>query len=966
MRGGGMDVFLGLPTSAPTTPVAMRGVLDDSPRDAGNSCGGSSGTHTPPLPGSVDGALPDFPDRLHSPLTFATAAPPRRLGEPGGGGGLGGGSVDIFGLQRHPPLNTMLCGDAYGGDVADGERGGVGEGKAASPPFMQLPCASGGAMETGGLPPFPPMPPLTVNPVAGATGDVVSRGSGPDVDGPGGCPPGPAATAAPASWLFKAWAGATEGSPPPPLPGLAAGLATVDDLPPPSADDFDLTAALVGAATGVGDGAPDGAGGGAASSSMQVSPMSPFVVGNPLPSLDGIGSGGCGGIRGFFPLPVDTPIAGPNGGSKRGGKRPPVVGLEKEAFQSAARPAGTVAARSSGGGGIGGGVGTGVARGGNGNGSSGPAAKIAKKSSGGSKKKKKKKSGSVGSGAAAAVPQGAGAGAAAAAAAAGSRRPRTYTAPVPSMHCHNCSRRPSAESPHYACSNLAVGLCRKTICRRCIYVHGDASAAGLPGMGDAPFPLSLTTSPAGSTSDPGLSVGQLGGGGGRGGGRVGVDCGGGGSGHGGPLLDGQGAGGDSRGGGSGKGNGGGGDGNGSAKPEPSTTNDDGEPSPSSDGKLLVIGGDSSSTWVCFHCRGVCPPRAQCHTYARTTVRRRLGQVKHRKPKTVAAATDSEGPRPAVTPSGSRRRGVLGNSGSIPAASSGTTPRSASGSAGPSSGAAGRPSPGIDAYGALDMALPVRPPPPKGGRTSRRLRTSGGTATQGVAAASATLTRRGSGSGSGDGSRGGGGGGSGGSESGRPGANATNGLLLSSPYPLGERGGNLAVLSQSLIASPNSWSTASMSVEVGSTLPDGPLEGVRLPGGADDDHPLLLASLDALARVEDGGIGGGIGGGMGGGVGGGMGGGISGGMGGGISGGMGGGISGGMGDGIGGSIGGGLGGGLGDGGGGGGVRDSGTLLAASLSAAAALDSSDMYGTAIHPEGCPLGWLGVPTVWSRCDQ
>lgn len=359
--------------------------------------------------------------------------------------------------------------------------------------------------------------------------------------------------------------------------------------------------------------------------------------------------------------------------------------------------------------------------------------------------------------------------------------------------------------------------------------------------------------------------------------------------------------GDSRAGGSGKASGGGGGGNGSAKPEPTATNDGGEPSPSSDGNPLVIGGDSSSRWVCFHCRGVCPPRAQCHTYARTTVRRRLGQVKHRKPKTVAAATGGDGPRPGVVSSGSRRRGERGNGGGSPAASSGTAPRSASGSAAPSSGVARRPLPDIGAYGVPDAALAARPPPPKGGRASRRLRISGGAATQSAAAASVTPTGRvsGGGSGSGDCSRGGGGDGGGGREIGRPAANAANSLLLSSPYPLGGRGGDLAALSQSLIASPNSWSTASMSVEVGSTLPDGPFGGVRLPGGADDDHPLLLADLDALARVGDGGIGGGIGG----------------------------------------SIGGGIGGGIGDGGGGGGVGDSGTLLAASLSAAAALDSPD---------------------------
>lgn len=868
-----MDVFLGLPTSAPATPVAMRGVLDDSPRGVDAGCDSSS-AHTPPLPGSVDGALPDFPDSLYSPLTFTTASPSRGLGVPGGGP-LGGG-VDVFGLQRRPPLSTLLYGEPYGGGAVGG-RGAGGEGKAASPPFMQLPCASAGAMESTGLPLFSPMPPLTVSPVAGATGGVGGDGyggDGPGADGLSGCPRRPAAPAAPASWHAKAWAGATAG-PPPPLSELGAGLATVDNLLPPSADDFDLTAAFGGADAGVGDRELDGAGGVAASASMQVSPMSPFVVGNPLPSLDGVGSGGWGGVRGSVPLPADVPMAVSKGRAKRGGKRAPAVGSGKGAIGPAAVPGGTGAACS----GSGGDVGSGVAGGGSGSGSSGPAAKITKKCAGGSKKKKKKKSGSGGGGAAA-TPQGRGAGAGAVAAtAAGSRRPRTYTAPVPSMHCHNCSRRPSTESPHYACSNLAVGLCRKTICRRCIYVHGDASAAGLPGMGGAPFPLSPATSPAGSTNDGG--------------------------GHRGPARGGRSAAGDCRGGGSGKGSGGSGGGGGSAKTEPTATNsgagcrDGGEPSSSNGGNPLVIGGDSSSAWVCFHCRGVCPPRAQCHTYARTTVRRRLGQVKHRKPKTAAAATGDDGPQPAGAASGGRRRAERG-SGDSPAASCGTAPLSGPWSAALGSAAVGRLSP----VNALDAALSVRPPPPKGGRASRRARASGGVATRGAAAATATPSGRVAGGGSGGGS--GGGVGNGGGEAGRSAANAANDLLLSSTYPLGGRGGDLVALSQSLIASPDSWSTASMSVEVGSTLPGGPLGGLGLPGGDDDDHPLLLASLDVLARVGDGG---------------------------GMDGGGGGG---------GGDV--------------GGIGDSDTLLAASLSAAAALDSPDSQDL-YFPLGGDGGGVGV---------
>lgn len=384
-----MDDFLGLPTSAPATPVAVRGVLDDSPRGVNGGCG-SSDAHTPPLPGSVDGALPDFADCLHSPLTFTTASPPRGLGGGGGGGRPLGGGVDVFGLQRPPPpLSTggsALNGDPYGGGAVAG-KGWGGDGKGASPPFLQLPCASSGAMNGGGLPLFPSVPPLTVSPVAGATGGVggvdgVGGGSGiPDVDGVGGCPPGPTAPTTPALWSAKAWAGATAG-PPPPLSGLEAGLAAVGLLPPP-ANDFDLTAALVGAAAGVGDGQVDGAGDGwAGAASMQVSPMSPFVVANPLPSLDGVSIGGWGGVQGPHPLPVDVAMAAPRAVTKRGGcKRVPVVGPGKGAIEPAAGPAGPGAARTGGGGGVGTGVGGG-GRGGGGS-SSGPATKIAKKSAGG-------------------------------------------------------------------------------------------------------------------------------------------------------------------------------------------------------------------------------------------------------------------------------------------------------------------------------------------------------------------------------------------------------------------------------------------------------------------------------------------------------------------------------------------------------------------------------------------------------
>lgn len=49
----------------------------------------------------------------------------------------------------------------------------------------------------------------------------------------------------------------------------------------------------------------------------------------------------------------------------------------------------------------------------------------------------------------------------------GKRKPRTYAHAVPSQHCHICSRKPSAESPHVCCGNLMYGRCRKTVCKRC-------------------------------------------------------------------------------------------------------------------------------------------------------------------------------------------------------------------------------------------------------------------------------------------------------------------------------------------------------------------------------------------------------------------------------------------------------------------------------------------------------------------
>ena len=49
----------------------------------------------------------------------------------------------------------------------------------------------------------------------------------------------------------------------------------------------------------------------------------------------------------------------------------------------------------------------------------------------------------------------------------GKRKPRTYAHAVPSQHCHICSRKPTAESPHVCCGNLIYGRCRKTVCKRC-------------------------------------------------------------------------------------------------------------------------------------------------------------------------------------------------------------------------------------------------------------------------------------------------------------------------------------------------------------------------------------------------------------------------------------------------------------------------------------------------------------------
>ncbi len=57
-------------------------------------------------------------------------------------------------------------------------------------------------------------------------------------------------------------------------------------------------------------------------------------------------------------------------------------------------------------------------------------------------------------------------------------KPRTYQDATPSKHCHICSARPSAASPHLVCANLRRGTCRKTVCAKCFAKHGwDLAAA---------------------------------------------------------------------------------------------------------------------------------------------------------------------------------------------------------------------------------------------------------------------------------------------------------------------------------------------------------------------------------------------------------------------------------------------------------------------------------------------------------
>lgn len=59
-------------------------------------------------------------------------------------------------------------------------------------------------------------------------------------------------------------------------------------------------------------------------------------------------------------------------------------------------------------------------------------------------------------------------------------------------------------------------------------------------------------------------------------------------------------------------------------------------------------------WVCPHCQGSCPERAQCHIYDRTSERRRNKTVNHRKPKSPRTNL----PRTGINGSTSDRPGIL--------------------------------------------------------------------------------------------------------------------------------------------------------------------------------------------------------------------------------------------------------------------------------------------------------------------
>lgn len=48
--------------------------------------------------------------------------------------------------------------------------------------------------------------------------------------------------------------------------------------------------------------------------------------------------------------------------------------------------------------------------------------------------------------------------------------------------------------------------------------------------------------------------------------------------------------------------------------------------------LRAARGPNKAEWLCPHCQGVCPRRAQCYIYDRTSARRREKKINHRKPK----------------------------------------------------------------------------------------------------------------------------------------------------------------------------------------------------------------------------------------------------------------------------------------------------------------------------------------------
>lgn len=53
-----------------------------------------------------------------------------------------------------------------------------------------------------------------------------------------------------------------------------------------------------------------------------------------------------------------------------------------------------------------------------------------------------------------------------------SRAPKTYSQPIPSRHCHICTRSTARGHGHVVCKNMQRGLCRKTVCQRCFIDQG--------------------------------------------------------------------------------------------------------------------------------------------------------------------------------------------------------------------------------------------------------------------------------------------------------------------------------------------------------------------------------------------------------------------------------------------------------------------------------------------------------------